>query len=361
MKKILFVAHVESHILHFHIPYLKMFHDLGWKVYVATNGNSKIPYTDVTINLPFQKSPWDKRNLIAFRHLKKLLNEEAFNIIHCHTPVGGAIARLANIFSINYHTTKMFYTAHGFHFYKGAPKIYWKIFYNIERKLAKYTDILITLNQEDYNNARKFTLKKNGKVYKVHGVGVDKNRFCKKEINRDKRGEIGLKASDFVMIYPAELSYRKNQKMLLDVMIELLKVKKDIKLILPGKDLLMGEISNLIIEKNLQNHVYVLGYRKDIDELLAISDIAVSASRQEGLPINIVEALFSNTPVIASNCRGNSELVDKRYLYEIDNVEEMVNLIFTYLEHKGDYKYITDLEKFSLDNVMQEMRAIYNL
>lgn len=361
MKKILFVAHVESHILHFHIPYLKMFHNLGWKVYVATNGNSKIPYADVTINLPFQKSPWDKRNFKAFKLLKNILNEETFNIIHCHTPVGGAVARLANRFSNNYSFTKLLYTAHGFHFYKGAPKLYWIIFYSIEKKLAKYTDTLITMNNEDYNNAQKFTLKKNGKVYKVHGVGVDKNRFYKKDINKDKRTELGLKKSDFVMIYPAELSNRKNQKMLLDVMVELLKVNKNFKLLLPGKDLLDNKISKLIEEKKLQDNVYILGYRKDVDELLAISDIAISASKQEGLPINIVEALFSNTPVIASNCRGNSELVDANYLYEIDDVDGLVNLIFAYLDNKDNYKYITDLEKFSLNNVMEEMKEIYDL
>ena len=352
MKKVLFVAHVESHILHFHIPYLKLFHDKGYEVHVATNGDSKIPFCDVKYNLPFQKSPLKKENYIAFKEMKKILDTEVFEIIHCHTPVGGVIARLANRISKNYNNTRMIYTAHGFHFYNGAPLSYWLIFYPIERWMAHYTDVLITMNQEDYQRGKKFKLRNNGKTEYVHGVGVDETKFKFSMNDSEKiklRSELGLESDDYVMIFPAELSKRKNQIFLIDVMKKLSTENKKIKLLLPGKDLLNGELQRIVKKHNLAESILFLGYRNDIPKLLKISDILISSSLQEGLPVNLVEASLAGMKCIVKNSRGNRELG-----YTFESESELYNL----LKNSNDLN-VKNVDQYLLKNVIQEYVKIY--
>ena len=368
MKKVLFVAHVESHILHFHIPYLKMFHEKGYEVHVATNGSSMIPFCDVKYNLPFQKSPLKKENYIAFKEMKIILDTEVFEIIHCHTPVGGVIARLANRLSINYKNTRMIYTAHGFHFYKGAPLSNWIIYYPIERWMAKYTDILITINHEDYERAKKFRFKQNGSVEFVHGVGIneDKFKFPLNKIEREKlRQAIGLQRDDFVMIFPAELNHNKNQILLIKVMEQITKNHNNIKLLLLGKDLLSGEYKNEIKRRNLENNIKVLGYRNDVPKLIKISDIGISSCIREGLGLNLIEELYCGLPVIASSNRGHKEIVQKNtngLLYDLNEIHVLESLILKCYNKEIVFEQDIlkkSVEKFLIRNVQEEYRKIY--
>ena len=153
-KKVLFTATVDSHILHFHIPYLKLFKEKGYEVHVATNGNEEIPYCDKKHVISFERSPLKLNNLKAIGQLRKIINEENFDIIHCHTPMGSVVTRLAAK-KARKKGTRVIYTAHGFHFYKGAPKLNWFLFYPVEKYLSKYTDTLITINKEDYDLAKR--------------------------------------------------------------------------------------------------------------------------------------------------------------------------------------------------------------
>lgn len=146
MKKVLFTATVDSHILQFHIPYLKYFKEQGYEVHVATNGNEKIPFCDVKHKIHFERSPFKINNLKAIKQLRKIIEQEKFEIIHCHTPVGSVTTRIAAKKARRKYNTKVIYTAHGFHFFKGAPIINWVLFYPIEKWLSKYTDCLITIN-----------------------------------------------------------------------------------------------------------------------------------------------------------------------------------------------------------------------
>ena len=180
MKKVLFVATVvRLHINMFHKPFIKWFHDQGWQVDVAANNDYEnkeeclIPYCDNFYCLPFERSPLKKKNMDAYRQLKYLIDNNDYDIIHCHTPVGGVATRVA-VGKARKNGTKVIYTAHGFHFYKGAPVINWLIYYPVERILAHRTDLLITMNQEDYGYAQKFKAKK---VALVNGVGLELNKF----------------------------------------------------------------------------------------------------------------------------------------------------------------------------------------
>lgn len=174
MKKILYVATITQHFYYFHLPYLKMFKELGWQVDVAAHGDVELPYCDNRYEIPIKRSPFDKENLKAYKELKRIVDSGKYDIIHCHTPMGGMLARLAARASRK-NGTKVLYTAHGFHFYKGAPKLNWMIYYPIELFMSFFTDCLITINDEDYNFAKKHLKAKS--TEKVNGVGYNSDRY----------------------------------------------------------------------------------------------------------------------------------------------------------------------------------------
>lgn len=369
MKKVLFTATVDSHILAFHLPYLKYFKENGYEVHVATNGEQEIPYCDKKIKISFERSPFKLNNIRAIKALKDVITEEKYDIIHTHTPMGSVVTRLAARKERKKNNTRVMYTAHGFHFYKGAPISYWLLFYPVEKYLSKYTDTLILINEEDYSLAkRKF--KKCKDIHYVPGVGIDKEKMSvsmtKKE-KKDFRRSLGLKEEDFIMIYPAELSRRKNQKWLIETTEEIIKKHSNIHLLLPGKDSLNGELQELVKKLGLDQNIHFLGFRKDIPKLLQISDIAVSASKQEGLPVNILEAMFVSLPIIATDCRGNRDLIEDNVngfiVKQLDHKTFTDKILILY-SNKERYQKMQEgssekINEYLLDNTMKYMKKIY--
>ena len=361
MKKVLFTATVDSHILQFHLPYLKWFKEQGYEVHVATNGDEKIPYCDVKHKITFERSPLKINNIKAIFKLKKIIEKEKFQIIHTHTPMGSVVTRLAAKNARKKYKTRVIYTAHGFHFFKGAPLINWIVFYPIEKYLSKYTDCLITINEEDYNLAKaKFKAKK---IELVNGVGVDENKFDFKMSDEEKhelRQNLGLKDNDFVIIYVAELSKRKNQGMLIKTVKKLIDEGKDnIKVILPGIDSRNGYYQEMTKKLEIEKNIKFLGYRKDIPKLLKISNLYVSTAKQEGLPVNIIEAMFSGLPIIATDCRGNRDVAEK--VVNIDNINELYESIKKYINSEEKYISSEITNKYKLKNIIKEMVKIYNV
>lgn len=368
MKKVLFTATVDSHINHFHLPYLKLFKENGYEVHVATNTDEPIENCDVKHKISFERSPFKINNLKAIKQLKKILDKEKFDIIHTHTPMGSVVTRIAAIQTRKENNTKVIYTAHGFHFYKGAPILNWLLFYPVEKILSKYTDTLITINNEDYELAKKKFTKTN--VEYVPGVGVDENKFNFEMTEDEKiklREEVGCNKDSFILIFPAELSKRKNQGMLIKAMKELVQTNNNIHLLLPGKDSMNGKYQELAKKLNVENNVHFLGYRKDIPKLLKISDIAVSSSKQEGLPINIIEAMMCGLPIVVTNCRGNRDLVDEGkngYLVEIDGVKQFEEYILNLykkenLKEEFQRKEKENLKLYKLNNMICKFKKIY--
>jgi len=367
MKKVLFTATVDSHILAFHTPYLKYFKDKGYEVHVATNGDEEIPYCDKKIKISFERSPFKINNVKAINQLKKVINKENYDIIHTHTPMGSAVTRLAAKRTRKKYKTRVIYTAHGFHFYKGAPKKFWLMFYPVEKFLARYTDDLITINKEDYELAKK---KFKTKVHYIPGVGIDPKKFDIKMTQKEKeelRKSLGIKKDDFVMIYPAELNTNKNQILLINVVEQLTKKYENIHLLLPGKDSYEGHYQRILEKKNLQNNIHLLGFRKDIPQLLRISDISLSSSLREGLPVNIIEAMYCELPVVAKECRGMSDLIkDKKngFLIKRNLEKEFTDTIEKIYLNKIDTVKIKnenkkDSKKYLLDNILKEYIKIY--
>ena len=369
MKKVLFSATVDSHILAFHLPFLKWFKEHGYEVHVATNGDAEIPYCDKKIKISFERSPFKLNNIKAIFQLKKVISEEKYDIIHTHTPMGSVVTRLAAR-GARKRGIRVIYTAHGFHFFKGAPLLNWVLFYPVEKYLSKYTDTLILINKEDYNLAkRKF--KKCRDIEYVPGVGIDEEKFNVKMTKKEKtelRESLGLKDTDFVMIYPAELSNRKRQIWLINTVSSLLKENNDIHLLLPGKDSLNGKCQELVKELGLENQIHFLGFRNDIPKLLQISDLSVSASKQEGLPVNIMEAMYVGLPIVASDCRGNRDLVkddENGYIIPLNDSNMFVDRIKKIKNNynRREYKSINRslITPYELDDIMKKMSIIYNI
>ena len=225
-KKVLFVATVvKTHMMQFHIPYLKMFQEMGWETAVASRNDyenpedCRIPYCDTYYDIPFERLPWKPGNIYSYRMLKKIIDEGNYDIIHCHTPVGAMIARLAAL-SARKRGTKVIYTAHGFHFHKGSSLVSWLAYYPVEWVLAHLTDVLLTMNREDYALAKRKMHAK--RVEYIPGVGIDTHRFDAAGFDRqEKRRALGFGDQDFLILTVAEMNKNKNQSMVLKALAQM--------------------------------------------------------------------------------------------------------------------------------------------
>ena len=210
LKKVLFVANSDRHIKLCHLPYMKMFQDNGYQVHVATNSLEEIPYCDKKIDLKLRRNPYSLFNFVALKNVRKLVKNEKYDLISCHTPVGGFLGRCSVIGRRRKIDTKVFYMAHGFHFFKKSGIISWMLYYPLEKFLSRFSDAVITMNEEDYLLAKS---KFHSDIYKIHGIGLNIDRLRLKE--KGIRKKLNLK-NKYVVTYIAEISKRKRQFEFLD-------------------------------------------------------------------------------------------------------------------------------------------------
>ena len=368
MKKVLFVATVvQKHINVFHLPYLKMFKDLGYQTFVAAANDTddhdlKIQYCDEYVDINFERNPWHAKNFSAYRKLKKLIDSHEFDIIHCHTPVGGVLCRLAAR-KARKKGTKVLYTAHGFHFYKGAPLKNWLLYYPVEKFCSYFTDVLITINHEDYALAKKKMKAK--RIEYVPGVGIDLSRFENVQVDRNaKRREIGVPKDAFLLISVGELSVRKNHKVIIEAIAKI--ANNNIHYIIAGQGDLLSELQSLAKEKGIADHVHFLGYRKDIAELYKCADICCFPSIHEGLPVALMEAMACGLPCVASSIRGNTDLINDENgcLIDTDDVDGYIECIqkcilnSDWANNLGQHN-IERAQNYDVCNVIKIMKSIY--
>lgn len=370
MKKILFVATVvRLHLNLFHLPYLRWFHEQGWQVDVAANNDYEdprdcvIPCCDHHYVLPFERSPFKRGNLEAYRQLKALLNREHYDIIHCHTPVGGVVARLAAGSTRN-KGTKVLYTAHGFHFYSGAPVLNWMLYYPIERFLSRRTDMLITINDEDFRRAKCFHAKA---VEQVNGVGIDLSRFTEAsgEQKAVVRRELGLKEGDIFAFTAGNLDPGKNHKTLLQA-VALLN-DPAFHLVLAGNGPLHDALAAMARELGVEDRVHLLGFRRDVYRLCSCADMFLFASRREGLSVSLMEAMACGLPIVASTIRGNTDLIDPGqggFLVPPDDAEGFADAIRKILadpqlREQMRHHNLRKIQTYSLEAVTEQMARLY--
>ena len=317
MKKVLLTATVQSHIAQFHRPLAEVLHEHGYELHVAARNNLEeknglsLDFADKVFDVPFSRSPKSPDNVKAYFQLKKILAADTYEVVHCNTPMGGIVTRLAAV-RARKQGTRVFYTAHGFHFYKGASKKNWLVFYPVEKIMAGFCDTLITITKEDRRLAgQKF----HTNVEHIHGVGVYTERYhaVSDAEKLQMRSKEGLKDSDFVILCTGELNQNKNQKALIKAAAELKESIPGLKILLAGNGPLEQELRMQIRELGVEDEVRLLGYRTDLEKVTPAADLVVSCSYREGLPLNILEAMLCCKPVVASVNRGHRELVRTGY------------------------------------------------
>ena len=366
MKKILITATVQSHICQFHIPLIKHLKELGYIVDVAAKNNLdakpglKLDCADRVFDVPFARSPFSSVNIKAHTMMKQILKVNSYDIIYCNTPMGSVITRLA---ANKYRKsgTKVIYTAHGFHFFRGAPAKNWLVYYPIEKVMAHLTDTLITMNREDYRLANRKLCVPN--VEYIHGIGFDKNRF--QNINREKglevRASFKIPREATVMISVGELNDNKNQISVIEAMNRL--EDNNLYYIIcgngPNEELLKTKVK----EYNLQDKVIFPGYRRDLDILFSAADIFIHTSFREGLPLSPLEAMSSGLKPICSNIRGIRDivsdggtglLIDPR---SVADIADKIKKAQSWQPDKREVEQITDM--YSSENVVNEIMKVF--
>ena len=311
MKKALFIATVvKTHINVFHLPYIKMFKEKGYKTVVAAkndyeNDMPDIPGCDCYIDIPFARNPFSFRNIKAYKMLKELIDNGDFDIVQCNTPVGGVLGRLAAI-KARKKGTKVIYIAHGFHFSNGSSALSWLVFYPIEKLLSYITDVLVTINKEDYDRAlKKFKAKS---TIHINGIGVELEKIENCSSDRQKlRSQIGIKDSDIILISVGELRKLKNHKTIMQAMATL--NNPNIHYVIAGSGPLKDELENSAEGLGIKNNVHLLGFCTNVYEILKASDIFCFPSYREGMPVSLMEAMAAGLPAVVSAVRGNTDLI----------------------------------------------------
>lgn len=327
-KRIFYCASTASHILNFHLPYLRFFRERGWRVDVGVAGLEKIPYVDNVIQLPLEKSLIAAGNLRAIYLIKRLLLENRYDIISTHTTLAGAVVRLA-IRLAGIQGGKVVHTSHGY-FFNGEGGINELPYLWVEKTLAPVTDVLMVMNDVDHRLAIKYKLGK--KIVAIPGMGINLANFsgvCNKDKKKLKVAA-GYKPEDFLIVYAAEMSKRKNQGELIRAFALAATQEPSLKLLLAGDGVLKGQYEEMAIRYGLNDRICFLGHVSDMVALYRICDLVVSTSRSEGLPFNVMEGMACGLPVIASRIKGHIDLLDgvqEQFLYNLGEERALADIL----------------------------------
>ena len=365
--KVLFSATLAaSFIERFLIPYLAWFKAQGWETWVAARqegtggGYPEIPHCDHFVDVPFTRSPISPDLPKAYGMLRALFQSEHFDIVHTHTPVGSVLTRLAAR-SARRRGTKVIYTAHGFHFFSGGPLSYWLLWYPIERTMSRYADAIVTINQEDYARARRFA---HCAVAYVPGVGIDIARFDgAAPLNRTALVPHGT--NRVVLLSVGDLVKRKNHRSLIAALPLL---GPSFQLVLCGSGPERRRLGRLAQKLGVRDNVTFLGFRPDVPQIMKASDVFVFPSRQEGLPVSVMEAMASGLPVVASAIRGISpDLIEDGQtgiLLPGDAPEQVAQAIRRVTEDGALRDAIVasareEVRRYAVERVLDDMGRIY--
>lgn len=369
-KRALVVCTVAC-FLEFELNDIGILQSLGYGVHVASNFQQyenmqeKMKALCVeTHQTDFARSPVSITNITAYRQMKQLMRKEEFDIVHCHTPVGGVLARLAAQ-KYRKRGMKVLYTAHGFHFFSGAPLKNWFIYYPVEKLCSYFTDILITINREDYSRAqRKLKAKK---VVYIPGVGVDLKAFGTHETDRvRKRQELGIPEDGILLLSVGELNRNKNHAAVIQALREM-EDHHNLYYVIAGEGILFQNLHQMILENGMEKSVKLLGYRDDIAELYDIADLFVLPSFREGLSVALMEAMASGLPTACSKIRGNTDLADEYggCMFRPDSVGDIKEKILGLVElpteirkEKGIYNQ-RKVHGFDIHSIEEAMRKLY--
>ena len=385
-KRALFVTTTASMIDQFNRGNIAILQRMGYEVHVACNLNAGNTTSDEStqkfvadmqamkvkiFDYPFTRAPFAYgKNLRMSLRLRKQIKKYRYMLIHCHTPVGGVVARIAAAFMMKKWGGRVIYTAHGFHFYRGAPWKNWLLFYPIEREMSWLTDTLITINSEDYSRVKDdFHARQ---IVYVPGVGVNTDIFSDKGLSQQLKQELrqqklpmGCALDKTVLLSVGELNDNKNHIVVIEALGRIKNPTIHYYIAGIGKNKEMLE--QRIHELGLEHQVFLLGYRDDISDLMRLSDVFLLPSKREGLNVSLMEAMASGLPCIVSDIRGNRDLIkenDGGYLVEPNNVDEWERVIGRIWQMQDKWSSLGEwnrerIKNFSLRKVQKQMERIY--
>lgn len=372
-KRVLIIATVvKTHIMQFHIPTLKLFKDMGWETAVAAKNDynnpedCQIPYCDQFYDIPFERIPFMPKNVECYKRLKDIIDHGNYQIIHCHTPVGGVLGRLAAR-KTRKKGTRVLYTAHGFHFYRGAPLKNWLMYYPIEKICSYFADDIITINQEDYRFAKRNFA--SAKIHYLPGVGIDTSAFSPCVLTKEERSSmqaaLGVQPGKRMILSVGELISRKNYKTAIDVIAKL--NTEQLRYYICGQGVLRSEIEEYAKIRDVSDSVVFLGYRRDIPQICSCADVFLHTSHQEGLSVAVMEAMACGTPIVASRIRGNVDLIEdgvNGFLADAQDATGYVEGIFKLLddpalaeEFRGNG--LKKIKHYDMQIVTEQLKKIY--
>ncbi|WP_427365253.1 glycosyltransferase family 4 protein [Candidatus Caldatribacterium saccharofermentans] len=363
--RILFLATVDSHIFYFHLPFMKLLRSLGYEVEVAAGEagfRERIEREGFQVHpIPFSRRPLSFSNFLSFWRLFRLLRERCYVLVHTHTPVASFLGRIAAKIA---RVPLVLYTAHGFHFFRGASWKAWLFWYTAEKIASFFTDALIVLNEEDFEHGKRLGFIPGENLFLVPGVGVELERF--RNVNSSLREELGIGDDEVVVTCVAEFTPTKNHSFLLAAWREVAKRFEHAHLLFVGDGELL-EKTRVWAERESLPRVHFLGKREDVPAVLSASDIVVLVSKREGLPRALLEGMAAGKPLVATDVRGNRDLVEdgvNGFLVPLGDVGALVEALGRLIGSKGLRERMGEesrrkVEAYSLERVLQEMERIY--
>lgn len=304
MPSVLYTASTFSHILNFHLPYLRRFRELGWQVEVACGGPVRgIPFADGAVSLPLEKKMSSPANFQAASQLRAMVIRQQYDLIITHTSLAAFFTRWA-LRGLK-HRPKLINVVHGYLFDDETSGLKRGLLTRAETMTAPQTDLLLTMNAWDTRWA--MAHRAAPRVEEIPGMGVDLARFrTAPDARRTMRDRLGLSEGDVALLYAAEFSGRKSQHTLLEALPGL---PENVKLLLPGSGALLDDCRAQAASLGVADRTVFPGQVHDMPRWLAAADIAVSSSRSEGLPFNIMEAMACGLPAVASAVKGHTDLI----------------------------------------------------
>lgn len=361
MQKILFCASTTSHIRNFHLPYIKALQESGYEVWVAANKKEDIPYTHQVVAFSFAKSFLNVQNIACIFKLRKFLLKERFDKISTHTTLASAIIRAAVLLMPQKLRPRIYYISHGFLFHETDGIKKW-IYLLPEKICTPVTNVLMVMNQEDLEIAQKHHLYKEH-LHFINGIGFDSSKFkpLSPEVRVNERKALGYSDKDYLFVYAAEFSKRKNQELLINAFAKVAPQIPHAHLLLAGTGTLLEKCKLQAKELNIENQIHFLGYVTEMEKLYPLCDAAVSSSKIEGLPFNILEAMSCGLPILISDTKGHRDLVKNKKKFLFQTEQELSEKMIKYvLKNERHDEWKSEKERYELEVIKKEIISIYN-
>lgn len=365
-KKALVISSVGRHFHKFRYYDIDILINAGYEVHFASNFNSKIDEVESNKiekhQINFNRNPISISNIFSLIEVVKLMKNNKYSVIHCQTPIGGIITRIAALIT---RQGNVIYTAHGFHFYKGSSLFSWIFYFNLEKILSFITKKIVTINNEDFCVAKEKMFSK--EVIYCPGVGIDTQKFYPdiKKFKSHQRKKLHIPEECFVILMIGELNNNKNQMTAINA-IKILNKNPLVKLIIAGDGINYEKYQKYINDNNLNESISLIGHRNDIVELISTADAIISTSKREGLPVNLLEGMAVGLPIIATDCRGNRDLVEDSkngFLIPIGNSKILSEKILYFMSNpdqcqKFGNENLLRIQKYSRSNISNIMQKV---